>query len=105
MKILLDECVPAPLVKSLPGHECETVMFRKWNGVRNGALLRLAQSEFDVFLTADQNLQYEQNLTGFDLAGVQVSTNDLVRLMAAANAILEAIVSAEVGVVTLVEIP
>lgn len=80
-------------------------MFRKWNGVRNGALLRLAQSEFDVFLTADQNLQYEQNLTGFDLAGVQVSTNDLVRLMAAANAILEAIVSAEVGVVTLVEIP
>lgn len=62
-------------------------------------------SEMDVFLTADQNLQYEQNLTGFDLAVVQVSTNDLVRLRAAANAILEAIVSAEVGVVTLVEIP
>ena len=61
MRILLDECVPRKLTRELPGHECRTVTEMGWAGIKNGRLLRLAENQFDVFLTADQNLQYQQN--------------------------------------------
>ncbi|MEQ1932899.1 MAG: DUF5615 family PIN-like protein [Fimbriimonadaceae bacterium] len=105
MRILLDECVPVPLGKLLVGHEVQTTMFRKWNGISNGALLKLAELDFDVFLTADQNLSYEQNLGGFDIAVVQVSTNNLRRLEVAADRILNAIQGALTGEVVTVAIP
>ncbi len=68
MKILLDESLPKPLAKELKGHFISTVVAKGWSGKKNGELLRLAQKEFDVFLTADKNLQYQKNLSGYDIA-------------------------------------
>lgn len=62
MRVLLDECVPRRLKRGLPGHAVLTVTERGWSGVKNGKLLALAEAEFDVFLTVDQNLKYQQNL-------------------------------------------
>jgi hypothetical protein len=70
MRILLDECVPRPLRRNLPGHDVRTVQEMGWDGHENGDLLReLLAAGFDVFLTVDQNLRYQQNLRA---AGVAV---------------------------------
>ncbi len=68
MKVLLDECVPRKLRRELPEHEILTVTERGWSGIKNGNLLALAAPEFDVFLTVDQNLKYQQNLKNFSIA-------------------------------------
>ena|SRR5215212_2391767 len=67
MKVLLDECVPRKLRRELSGHEVLTVTERGWSGIKNGKLLALAEAEFDVFFTVDQNLKYQQNLKDFRL--------------------------------------
>ncbi len=67
MKVLLDECVPRKLRRELPEHEILTVTERGWSGIKNGNLLALAAPEFDVFLTVDQNLKYQQNLKNFSI--------------------------------------
>jgi len=64
MRILLDECVLWPMRRLLTGHECTSVQKRGWTGTKNGALLALAASEFDLFITSDQNMRYQQNLMG-----------------------------------------
>ncbi len=68
MKVLLDECVPRKVRRELPDHEILTVTERSWSGIKNGNLLALAAPEFDVFLTVDQNLKYQQNLKNFSIA-------------------------------------
>ena len=62
MRILLDESLPRPLAWLLPGHEVRTVAEMGWSGTRNGPLLALATADFGVLLTADQNLEHQQNL-------------------------------------------
>ncbi len=62
MKVLLDECLPRKLKSELCGHDVSTVPEMGWGGTKNGALLSLAQANFDVVITADQNMQYQQNL-------------------------------------------
>jgi predicted nuclease of predicted toxin-antitoxin system len=62
MKVLLDECLPRRLKHELSGHAVSTVPEMGWAGTKNGALLRLAEATFDVFVTADQNVAYQQNL-------------------------------------------
>ena len=70
MRILLDECVPRPLKRELTDYEVQTVVEMGWSGKKNGELLQLmVQESFTVFLTADQNLRYQQNL---QQAGVAV---------------------------------
>lgn len=83
MKILLDECVPWPLHRLLPGHDCRTAQQQGWGGIKNGHLLQLAESEFDLFITSDQNMRYQQNLAGRRIAILELSTNKLRRLTAA----------------------
>ena len=61
MKILFDECVPTDLRTLLHGHKITTVTEHGWKGVKNGELLKLAASEFDLFLTVDKNLSFQQN--------------------------------------------
>jgi len=56
MHILLDECLPRKLKRELLGHRVATVPEQGWASIKNGALLRLAEPLFDVFITADQNL-------------------------------------------------
>ncbi len=67
MKVLLDECVPRKLRRELAEHEVLTVTERGWSGIKNGKLLALAEAEFEVFLTVDQNLKYQQNLKAFNI--------------------------------------
>ena len=69
MKLLLDECVPRKLKFSLPGHECFTVPGAGLAGKKNGELLEIAESRgFDVFITLDRGLEFEQNLSGRGIA-------------------------------------
>jgi predicted nuclease of predicted toxin-antitoxin system len=91
MKILLDECVPWPMRKVLTGHECSTAQQRGWGGIKNGDLLQLAEKEFDLFITSDQNIRYQQNLAGRQIAILELSTNDLRRIQAAQALIQSAI--------------
>lgn len=77
MNILLDECLPRRLKASISGHTVRTVPEMGWAGTKNGALLRLAEESFDVFVTADQNMQYQQNL--------QSNTLGIMFLVAANN--------------------
>ena len=56
MRVLLDECVPRKLGRELTEHAVLTVTERGWSGIKNGKLLALAETEFEVFLTVDQNL-------------------------------------------------
>lgn len=95
MKVLLDECVPWPMHKLLTGHGCTTAQKRGWGGIKNGDLLRLAEGEFDLFITSDQNIRYQQNLVGRRIAILELSTNDLRRIVASAAEILAAVASAQ----------
>lgn len=62
MKILLDESLPVSLRHEFIGYNVTTVTAQGWAGKKNGELLRLTESHFDVFISADQNLQYQINL-------------------------------------------
>ncbi len=68
MRLLLDECIDRRLARDLIGHDVKTVPQMGWSGVKNGELLALAQGEFDVFITVDRNLSFQQNLPSFDIA-------------------------------------
>ncbi len=76
MKILFDANTPAPLARFLQGHEVVRADQLGWQGLENGALLDAAeQAGFDVLLSCDQNVQYQQNFTGRKLALVTRSSN------------------------------
>ena len=67
MRLLLDESLPWRLARLIEGHEVESVQRAGWAGVKNGELLKLASSRYDAFVSADQNLQYQQNLDALPL--------------------------------------
>ena len=98
-RVLLDESVPRQLGQHLPGHHVETVPARGWAGARSGELLQRASSEFDVFITGDQNLQHQQNPSRFQLAIiVLVAINNRVEtIVAMAPKVLEAIEQSRPG--------
>ncbi|MGH9799944.1 MAG: DUF5615 family PIN-like protein [Blastocatellia bacterium] len=75
MKILIDECVPRPIAKFLVGHSAKTAQEIGWGAYKNGQLLRLAENEYDLFITADKNIRYQQNLTDRNIAILVLSTN------------------------------
>jgi hypothetical protein len=75
-KVLFDENMPRKLRRELPQMLIRTVQEERWAGFRNGELLRHASGRFDVLLTVDQRLRYQQNVTGFDIAVVVVETSD-----------------------------
>jgi hypothetical protein len=66
-RVLLDENLPRRLAGHLSGLEVRTVAEAGWAGTGNGALLLLAEGEFDVFVTADQGMPYQQTLGALDL--------------------------------------
>lgn len=68
MRILLDEDIPRRLAAMLIGHEVSTVQRSGWTGIKNGKLLGLAAAEFDVYLTMDGNLEFQQNLATLPIA-------------------------------------
>jgi hypothetical protein len=68
MRILLDEPVPRRLGSVMVGQEAMTVPRSGWAGIKNGKLLTLAATKFDVFLTTDQNIEFQQNLSALPIA-------------------------------------
>jgi hypothetical protein len=70
MRLLLDECIDRRFARELIGYEVKTVPQMGWAGIKNGQLLALAAQEFDVFITVDRNLSFEQNLPKFEIAVV-----------------------------------
>ena len=107
MKIILDESVPQKLrVLIEGGHTVVTAWFQGWSGLENGALLDAAEEAgFDVFITADQELSYQQNLTGRQMALVVLSTNNWSIIKAHIGEIMAAIDAATPGSYTEVVIP
>lgn len=66
----MDECIDRKLAREFVECEVKTVPQMGWAGIKNGQLLALAQTEFDVFITVDRNLSFQQNLLQFDIAVV-----------------------------------
>ncbi|HEX6292144.1 MAG TPA: DUF5615 family PIN-like protein [Herpetosiphonaceae bacterium] len=105
-RVLLDECLPKNLKRALPTHSVATVQEMGWSGKKNGELMQLAHGQFEVFLTSDQNLRYQQHLAYGDV-GVMVlvaPTNRIEALhplMPRVNQILPTIKAGEVIEVTL----
>ena len=82
MKLLLDECIDRKLAREFVGCEVKTVPQMGWAGIKNGQLLTLAEAEFDVFITVDRNLSFQQNLPLFNIAVIvlQAASNRLADL-------------------------
>jgi len=82
MKILLDECIDRKLAREFAGYEVKTVPQIGWAGVKNGQLLIFAEAEFDVLVTVDCNLSFQQNLSQLDIAVIvlQAPSNRLADL-------------------------
>ena len=68
MRILLDHCTPAKLVPHLAGHVVVTTAGKGWDTLQNGELLLAAEAEFDLFITCDGNIRYQQNLSARRIA-------------------------------------
>jgi predicted nuclease of predicted toxin-antitoxin system len=98
MRIVLDENLPRPLKDAFPEqHFVVTVQELGLAGVSNGELLRMLEGQFDVFVTADKNLRYQQNLAGRSLAIVELPTNRLPLLAKATDILVAAVESASPG--------
>jgi predicted nuclease of predicted toxin-antitoxin system len=79
MRILLDESLPRTLARELTGHQVQTVQRQGWAGLKNGALLQRAAGEYDVLITGDRNLEYQQNLTRLQIAVVVLAAREQAR--------------------------
>ncbi len=98
-KILLDECVDRGLLAKISGHEVKTVPEAGWASFKNGELLSRAQADFNVFVTTDRNLMFQQHLPNFDIAVIILAgkTNRLADLLPLVPRLLHAIPSAKPG--------
>ena len=83
MRLLLDESMDVRLRHMFVGHEVRTVRYMGWDSKSNGELLALARDEFDVFITVDQKIPDQQNITGSDVAIIVLAarTNAMVNLL------------------------
>ncbi len=101
MKVLLDECVDWRLSRAISGHDVKTAHQMGWVAITNGELLALASEHFDVFVTVDQNLTFQQNLADLPIAVIilEARTADLIPLV---PLLLAAINSAKPGSVVVV---
>lgn len=105
-RVLFDHSVPRPLSRHLPGVAVETAQERGWDTLTNGKLLQAIESAgFNVFLTCDQNLRYQQNLTGLNVAIVVIGTNLWPVIAANPYPIAYAIDAAMPGTVSVVPYP
>ncbi len=102
MRVLLDEQLPRQLARELTGHDVRTVRQQNWAGLKNGELLhRAADDGFDVLVTADQNLEFQQNLAGSRLRVVVLvaPSNALEDLLPLVPKLLATIPSSRPGTV------
>ena len=98
MRILFDQGTPQPLRRYLPGHMVDTVYEQGWSTLQNGVLLATAeQAGYDLFITTDQNLRYQQNLTGRRLAIVALRTTSWPRIQLHLTQVQELVALASPG--------
>jgi hypothetical protein len=98
VKVLFDQGTPAPLRRALVGHSVETAYERGWSGLQNGELIAAAQAAgFEVFITTDKNLKYQQNLAARALCVVALSTTSWPRIQGSLPAVLAAVESSTPG--------
>ena len=91
-RVLLDHCVPRRVCQALVGCETNTAFKRGWAELKNGALLQAAEDAgFDVLITADKNLRYQQKLTSRRIAIVELPTNSLPALLPLFERIADAV--------------
>jgi hypothetical protein len=106
MRILIDECIDERLRNSLPGHDCQTARYAGLAGLQNGELLTAAEkAKFDVFLTVDQGIEYQQNLTARKIAFIifRAKSNRLKDLLPHIPACLAHIASIQPGQIVRIE--
>lgn len=101
MKVFVDECADWRLCRDIVGHEVKTARQMGWTTIKNGELLALAAKEFDVFVTVDRNLSFQQNVPAFSIAVIvlRASSNRLVDLKPLVPELLACIASAKKGAV------
>ena len=105
MRVLFDHCVPRPLRKRLLADDIRTSAEEGWDNLENGMLLAAAEMRFDVFLTADQNLVYQQNLSKRRIAIVVLPSNHLPTLLSLVSQIQQALAQAKPGAFLVVALP
>ena len=101
MRLLIDECLPRALKRLLRGHTCRMVQEMGWVGMKNGALLSLAEGKFDALVTIDQGFKYQQNLKDRRIAILLLVSRsnqieDLAPIVPAAPTALETILPGQV---------
>jgi predicted nuclease of predicted toxin-antitoxin system len=99
MRILIDECLDWRLCRALSEHPCASVHQMNWEGLSNGLLLEKAEQEFDVLLTGDTNLSFQQNVTSFNIAVVvlQAGSTRLADTIALIPAVLKLLPTLQSG--------
>jgi hypothetical protein len=104
VKVLLDECVDWRLGRDIVGHDVKTAGQMGWTAIKNGELLALAEEQFDVFVTVDRNLSFQQNLSALSIAVIVLyaKTNRLADLRPLVSKVLAAIESALPGAIKIV---
>jgi hypothetical protein len=104
VKVLLDECIDWRLSRDIVGHEVKTARQMGWSAIKNGELLALASDHFEVFVTVDRNLSFQQNLGSLPIAVIvlQARTNRLAELRPLVPSLLAAIESAKPGIMKLI---
>jgi hypothetical protein len=80
MRVLFDQGTPAPLRRALASHQVATAYEMGWANLGNGDLLSAAESQFDVFITTDKNLRYQQKLQGRRLAILVLPTTNWLQI-------------------------
>jgi len=104
VKVFVDECVDWRLARDIVGHEVKTARQMTWSTIENGKLLALAAKEFDVFVTVDRNLSFQQHLPAFTIAVIvlRAVSNRLADLRPLVPELLASIPKAKRGAVTYV---
>lgn len=97
MRILFDQGTPAPLRRFLTAHTVSTAYEMGWSDLQNGDLLRAAEAAFDLFITTDQNLGYQQNLTGRRLAILVLPTTNWPHIREHCGEIVDAVDAMQPG--------
>jgi hypothetical protein len=104
VKVLLDECVDWRLARDIVGHDVKTARQMGWTAIKNGELLALASRQFEVFVTVDRNLSFQQNLVSYPIAIIVLcaKTNRLAELKPLIPKLVAVIESALPGGVELI---
>ena len=105
MRVIFDENVPWPLSRHFNSHTVTSVQREGWGGIQNGALIEKIDGHFEVFLLADKNLRYQQNLTERKIAIIELPTNRWPMLQKTLPSIIAAVDQSYPGNYEILELP